>query len=240
MSKNFELLAQLEREFGSAAAPSAEAVFPSLPTASSLSQATPAADQELNRMVQRVFFSTAHPACRHVMFCGIESANGSSSVVARAARALAAKANEKVCLVDANPSEGGVSGVFGIPPKPSGEQNGTLVESCVCLAPRLWLLRWSDAHGASVAASDLRAAVAELQREFGFLLVDVPGCLFNDDAMMWAPIADATVLIVEAQASHRAAATQAKQRLESVGAHLAGTVLNNMSHPVPQALYDRL
>lgn len=243
MSKNFELLLQIEKEFGSAVTDQKpNAVRSSTPELPSVALSAPGVEPEMNRIVQRVFFSGSGVNCHHVVFCGIEAINASSSIGARVARALAAKSRERVCLIDANPSNGGVSGVFGIPPEPEDGQKCSISESCVPVAPGLWLVRWpgTSAGGELPSTVELRSLFAELQQDFSYVLIDAPGLLLNEDATIWGQIADAAVLIVEADRSHRVAARSAKQKLETAGARFAGTVLHNRSFPVPKALYDRL
>lgn len=243
MSKNFELLIQIEKEFGSAVtSQKPNAVRSSTPESPSVALSAPGAELEMNRIVQRIFFSRGDASCRHVVFCGIEAANASSSVGARVAQALAAKSRERVCLIDANPSNGGVSGVFGIPPQITEGQKGSISESCVPVAPGLWLVRGpcTSVSGELPGTNELRSLLAELEQDFSHVLIDAPGCLLNDDATIWGQIADAAILVVEAESSHRIAARRAKQKLETAGARFAGTVLHNRSFPVPKALYDLL
>jgi hypothetical protein len=243
MSKNFELLTQIETEVGETVA----ARGLGLSRTSSVNEPlvvrnTPTIEQEVKSLVQKVFFPSSGVPCRQMVFCGIEAENPSSSVVARTGRILAAMAREKVCIVDANHGKDGVSGIYGVPPGLEAELGGSIVEACVPVAPRLYVLPWTPARGRRdlPPPEELRSALAELEREFGYILVDAPGCLDNYDATAWAQSAGAAILVVEAESSHRTAASKAKQKLEEAGARFAGTVLHNRSFPIPKALYDRL
>lgn len=240
MSRNFELLTQIEKEFGDAVNKTSDAVRSSTPDLVSFAQAAPGEAAEVNRLVERIFFPASGTPRRHVIFCGVEATNASSLIAARVARTLAARSRERVCLIDAHPSNGGVSGIFGIPPNPEERQIGLTAESCVPVAPDLCLLRWPSSIAGSERPLMLRSRFTELQQDFSYILIDAPGCLLNDDATIWAPVSDATILVVEAGATRRVAVRQAKQKLETAGARLAGTVLHNRSFPVPKALYDWL
>jgi hypothetical protein len=240
MSRNFELLTQIEKELGDEVDKTSDAVRSSAPDLVSLTQTAPGGTAEVNRLVERIFFPASATPHHHVIFCGIEATNASSFIAAQVARTLAARSREKVCLIDAHPSNGGVSGIFGTPLNPEEPQIGLIAESCVPVASDLWLLRWPSTIAGSERPLMLRSRFTELQQTFSYILIDAPGCLLNDDATMWAPVSDAAILVVEAGATRRVAVRQAKQKLETAGARLAGTVLHNRSFPVPKALYDRL
>lgn len=246
MSKNFELLLQIEKTFGSASPVLEERKEEptALPLPSPAALDRPAldgngVDHEMARLVQRVFLPTNGTAHRRVVFCGIEAANTSTSVCIRAARTLGARTSEKVCLVDANPFRSELTGLFGISADHDGD--GTTAEQCRLIAGNLWLATCNRTNGAGKgSAPDVRNLLAELQREFGYMLIDAPGCAVNEDATMLGQGSDALILVIEAETTHRQAAAKAKKSLEAAGVRLAGTVLNNRSFPIPQALYQRL
>lgn len=242
MSKNFELLTQIETEIGGAMAERSPDLERTKRNESLAVSDAPGGEEEVKKLVQKVFFCNSGAPCRRVVFCGIEAGNGSSSVVARTARHLAAKARERVCLIDANPVHGGASALYAVPPGLEDERSGSILECCVPIAPKLSLLRWPVAGGRRELprSGELSSLFAQLQQEFGYILVDAPGCLCGEDATLWAQAAEAAILVVGAESSHRAAAGKAKQKLEEAGARFAGAVLHNRSFPIPKALYDRL
>lgn len=239
MSKNFELLLEIEKDFGSVPPEPHRISEPTaipVPTLSAVDVSD--VDEEMLRLVKRVFFPATGAAHRHVVFCGIEAANPSSSVCARAARTLAARTLERVCIVDANPSPSGLMSLFSIAAAVGDERAET--GRCVALTSNLWLAGHSTSNNGVNRASNLQARVAELQRDFGFVLIDAPPLGLGDEATMLGQISDAAILVIEAETTRRVAASKAKQELESAGVRLAGTVLNNRSFPIPKALYQRL
>lgn len=241
MSRNFELLAQIEHELGSAVPDrTSNAVRSSTSDLASLTHAAAEVETEVDRLVERIFFPHTGVPSRHALFFGIEANNASSSIGAQVARTLAAKSGERVCLIDAHPASGGVSDVFGVPPYPEEGRTGSMIDACVPVAANLWLVRWPSASARRDLPPIFRSRFAELQHDFRYCLIDAPGCHLNDDAMVWAHVSDAAILVIEAETTRRVDVRKAKQTLETAGVRLAGTVLHNRSFPVPKALYDRL
>jgi Mrp family chromosome partitioning ATPase len=240
MSKNFELLMEIEKDFGAARPePHRGQERSAVPVPSLAALDLSDVDHEVVRLVQQVFHPEAGAAHRLVVFCGIDAANPSSTVCARTARSLAARTPEKVCLVDANPSPHGLMGLFGNPANAAG--SAAEPDQCLPVASNLWLTRWSTTNGNGArGSSELRTRLAKLQREFGYVLIDAPGCAVNDEATVLGQASDAVILVIEAGATRRMAASKAKRNLEAAGVRLAGTVLHNRSFPIPKALYERL
>lgn len=69
--------------------------------------------------------------------------------------------------------------------------------------------------------------LSELEKEFDFVLIDVPPILAVADALGLAPFADGVILVADAEHTSRHAVAQARQQLDQVNATLIGTVLNN-------------
>ena len=105
MSRNFELMTQLEIDSGamdnaepaSSDRAAAKEVVPILS-----SHAGNVRGEEMLRLIQRIFLSANGSAPRQVVLCGVDDENGSSSVCAQAGRTLAANSSRPVCVVDAN------------------------------------------------------------------------------------------------------------------------------------------
>jgi hypothetical protein len=188
--------------------------------------------------VKRVFLASSGAAHRQVVFCGIDAANPSSSVCARTALNLSMHTLEKVCLIDANPSSSGLTGQFEIPAGALSNRPGW--GQCRPVASNLWLTGCSKPGGSGERANELRTKLTELRRDFGYVLIDAPGCAISEEAAMLGKVSDAVILVIEADETRRVAAGRAKENLEAAGVHLAGTVLNNRSFPIPRALYKRL
>lgn len=68
--------------------------------------------------------------------------------------------------------------------------------------------------------------LAELQRRYDVIIIDAPPLLPVTDAALIASESDGAILVVRHGKTTKDQASQAKQRLDSVGATLLGTVLN--------------
>jgi Mrp family chromosome partitioning ATPase len=240
MSRNFELLAQIEKELG-ADIPSngsvenrAQSAHIPLPE---LSQS--ATDREFIRLIHYVFLPKNAKGYRQVVFCGVENENRSSSVIARVAQTLAANAPERVCLVDANPCSYGLSAFFGTSPEREQDAGQLAGRSgCVQLKRNLWLapLQATTEGGMLLPVTQLRAKLAQLQRDFGFILIDSPECVTNADAIVLGQISDGVILVVKARETRRAMAAKAKLNFDAAGVQLVGTVLHGQTLPFPMSL----
>ena len=67
----------------------------------------------------------------------------------------------------------------------------------------------------------------ELQEQADIVLIDGPDVLNSGDALTIAPIADATILVVDPERVSPSDLSAARSLLEQVGARLIGAVVNN-------------
>ena len=72
----------------------------------------------------------------------------------------------------------------------------------------------------------MAAVLADLHGRYDVVIVDAPPLLPVADAAVIATASDGAILVVRHSRTTREQATQARARLESVGASLLGTVLN--------------
>ena len=102
MSKNFELLTNVESDHGLFQA-SEKTVEPSVSTSVTASPLGDVAREEVAKLVQRIFLTSREAGTpRAVAFCGIEHGDGASWICAQVALAVAAQGAGSVCAVDAN------------------------------------------------------------------------------------------------------------------------------------------
>ena len=189
MSRNFELMTQLEIEAGitdkatSTAADQAAnmAVVPILS-----SRAGDAGGEEMLRLIQRIFLSANGSAPRQVVLCGVDGENGSSSVCAKAGRTLAANSSRPVCVVDANVRSPRLSGIFGVEgTNPFSGPSAPLRDQCVKIGGNLWLAGpniLADNSRVLLPPVQLKERLAELRDEFEYMLIDAPGTSVCGDA----------------------------------------------------------
>ena len=89
-----------------------------------------------------------------------------------------------------------------------------------------------------LASERLGRLLWELEEGWDLVLLDSPPTLPVADAMILASRARTTLLVVNAMKTRRSAAAHAKERLESVGSQLIGTVLNAFDPATSPYYYD--
>jgi Mrp family chromosome partitioning ATPase len=241
MSRNFDLLTELERErqVGTAVDPTRVATDRSaVPARLPADEAV--VTPEILQLVRRLFLVTGREVLRKVVFCGVESENGSSSICAGVGRALASVSSKSVCLLDGNVVAAPLTQLFGAQKAthPSRKFSSTQ-ELCVQVSHNLWL---ADSHvitdnqGSLLPVEDVKKCLAELDGAFDYLLIDAPGVISSSDAEFLGQFADAAILVIEADKTRRTAAAKAKESLDLAGIELLGTILNNQSAPIPKVL----
>lgn len=247
MSRNFELMTQLELEANVTNRPSPDAagrtaVMDVVPILSSY--AGNASGEEMLRLIQRIFLSANGNAPRQVVLCGVNGKNSSSSVCAMAGRTLAANSSRPVCVVDANVRSPRLSAMFGVESKnPFSGPSAPLRDQCVKVGGNLWLAGpniLADNSRVLLPPDQLKERLAQLRETFEYMLIDAPGTSVCGDAQLLSQVADAAILVIEANSTRRLTARKAKESLDAAGVRVLGAVLHNRSFPIPERLYKRL
>ncbi len=246
MSRNFELLLRANKEQellqpGEAFGVPANA-SPSRPSLDALTQ------EELVKLVQRVFLSSGVETSGPAVFSGVDHGDGCSWICGRASEALAAQTEGLVCVVDANFRTPSLHQYLGTE-NYRGLANA--VRQCGPIrdfAQRLpWGNLWLIPSG-SVASdpytllnSDrLRSRLAELRREFDHILIDAPPVSLYTDAMVLGRVAGRVILVLESNSTRREVARKAKESLEAANVKVLGAILNRRTFPIPEAIYRKL
>lgn len=247
MSRNFELLKRASKDerwrTDSAPQPRIDRTYEMrpVPEAHTLSR------EELVKLVQMVFLLPQEDSPKVVVFTAAASGNGCSSICAGVAEALAAQAEQPVCVVDSNLRYPSLHLCFDAENRrglcEALSHGGSIREYVQKLAaPNLWFLpsglRSSPVSG-TLSYNRLAARMVELRQEFSYVLMDSPAINTFSDAITLGQSADGVILIVSANSTRKKAARNAKECLQAAGARLLGVVLNNRTYPIPQAMYDR-
>jgi Mrp family chromosome partitioning ATPase len=244
MSRNFELLTQIEGEVRARDHRTPAAVYDAVTKAYIPSDAGGIGGEEMLRLVQSIFLSTSGSAPRQVVFCGVDDENASSSVCAMAGRTLAANSSRPVCLVDANVRSPRLSGLFGVEgTNPFSGPSVPVRDQCVKISENLWLAGpniLADNSRVLLAPDRLKERLTMLRGTFEYMLIDAPATSVCGDAQLLGLVADAAILVIEANSTRRLTARKAKESLDAAGVRLLGTVLHNRSFPIPEALYNWL
>jgi len=207
--------------------------------------------EESFKLVQNIFLLRGEESPRVVVFAGIDSGNGCSWICALVAEILASHKLGSVCIVDANlrtpalPELFGVSNHYGLTDALS--KKGSIRDfTKVIRSDNLWLLSCGSlaadtAESPSMLNSEnMKARVAELRKEFDYVLIDSPPLNTYADGVAVGQLADGLVLVLEANSTRREAAVKATENLRSAQIKILGAVLNKRTFPIPGSLYHLL
>ena len=195
-------------------------------------------------VVQRIFLDHAPEPPRVVLFAAIDHGNGCSQIALSVAETLVAGA----CLVDANFRSPALPRMLGI----SNEQGVTgalqrpeAIRSFMKPLRRdgVWVLTAGPVDGDSpelLSSASMRARVAELRREFAFVVIDAAPVSRYADVIPLGKMSDGVVLVIEAESTRREAARTAVDHLRANRIPVLGAVLNKRTFPIPEFLYSRL
>jgi Mrp family chromosome partitioning ATPase len=255
MSKNFELMQQVGLESPTPAASNgARKVTFATSSVNGNSDRGGAklnlddlAQEETLKLVQRVFLVQTGVAPRLVLFAGIDSGNGCSRICVRAAETLAANVPGRVCLVDANLRSPSLPEFFGITNHHGLTdallQDGPILTFAKQVRTNLWLLSCGSlaSDSANLLNSDkLKMRLAELRKEFEYVLIDAPPLSQYADAIALGRMTDGLVFVLEANSTRREAAIQVMDNLRAAQVPVLGAVLNKRTYPIPDSLYHKL
>jgi succinoglycan biosynthesis transport protein ExoP len=99
--------------------------------------------------------------------------------------------------------------------------------------------RWTMSTRQSLVGDRWRQLKQELEGEFDFVVVDTSPLLMVSDAMLLAREADGVVVSVLLGVSQIARVAETVNRLQAIGAHLAGVVVNNVESGVYRRYMSR-
>lgn len=204
--------------------------------------------EESLKLVQSVFLSKKEESPRVVVFAGIDSGSGCSGICAHTAETLAGLKRGSVCMVDGNlhapslPEFFGVSNHYGLTDA-LRERGAIRSFSKQVRDENLWLLSSGSlaAESTSLLNGDsMKSRVAELKKEFDYVLIDAPALTTFADGIVLGQLADGVVLVLEANATRREAASKIAESLREAQIRILGAVLNKRTYPIPKLLYRLL
>jgi Mrp family chromosome partitioning ATPase len=79
-----------------------------------------------------------------------------------------------------------------------------------------------------------------LRKDFDLVLIDSPPFERSYDGIVLAADVDTSLLVVEAERTRAAAVGNLRDRIQDMGGHVAGAVLNKRRRHVPDFLFRRL
>jgi succinoglycan biosynthesis transport protein ExoP len=106
----------------------------------------------------------------------------------------------------------------------------TAVENLFLIPAGLLPANPSELVGSAIA----RTTIASLAEDYDIVLIDTPPVHVAADALILGSMANGVLMVLRAGHSERGAAQEALQRLNNVGAHILGAVLNDPDHKIPE------
>lgn len=251
MSRNFELLHEagkvqelLRQRVIDQSAHSPVLLVPGTPSV----QIEGVARDEVNKLVQRLFFAPSSQRPREIVFVGTEPGNGSSWMAARVADILASQVSGAVCVVDCDLLSPSLHQEFRVPNQVGLSDALAGTESIrqyvqQLSRPNLWLLSSgmvSEKSRQLLTTETMRRRLLELRSEFDYVLLDVAPLSVANHSTTLGNWSDGITLVLKANASSRKGARQALKDLQASNAPVLGAVLNQRTFPIPESIYKRL
>jgi Mrp family chromosome partitioning ATPase len=252
MSRNFELMRNLGRDFEEISTPRPRPVISNeqeilrrTGTRFDLSQM---AREETLRLVQRLFLQQPQKGPRAVLFAGIEQGTGCSQICLLVAETLRSAVSGSICLVDANFRSPSLPRLLGTT-NGYGLTNALLEDGPVRTFVRplhitnAWLLSCGSLGPGSLNllnSQRMKARFEELRTQFDYLLIDAPSLSRYADATALGRLTDGVVLVLEANSTRKETALNVMDNLRAAQINVLGAVLNKRTFPIPELLYRRL
>ena len=151
---------------------------------------------------------------------------------------------QRIRLLVGCPRVGGrLSRLFGVERRwsPCARSPPERTERCIRVGNRLWIggpNMVRDESGSLISVTDLKLLLSQITGNVWNGAYRCAGILTSSrEAAVLGQLADAAVLVVEANRTRKMAARKAKEFLDRAGVQLIGTILNNRTFPIPEAIY---
>ena len=210
--------------------------------------------QHLMKLVQRIFLTPDRLGgpIRSVVFSAVDTRDDAAALVpAAAAELLASRVTGRVCLVDADfyaPSLHscyGVSNDIGLIDALSNSGPVRSYARRLVQGPdaSLWLLPSGSSGNRRellLTSQEVQARITDLLAAFDYVIIAAPSMTQHPAVTALGAQVDGIVMIAEAHVTRRRAIRACADALRASGGRVLGTVLNNRTFPIPEAIYRLL
>lgn len=190
-------------------------------------------DQQIQTLVQELFFRQRPSLVRHVGFAAVETQTDTAQLCLNVATALAASSSYDVGLIDGQLQANPLHTHLQMP-------EGSRVDTSCLIAPRLRLAprqRWLDDGPNWMSGSSLgRLRTVTMEFDFSILCLD-PISWFTAQL---SQSCNGVVMVLTANKTRRLVAAQLQRQLHRARVPLLGTILSERRFPVPTGLYRNL
>lgn len=182
-----------------------------------------------------ILFAISVHGTKSLVVTSATAGEGKTSTAANLGVALA-QAGKRVILVSADLHRPALDAYFshqndvGLSNVLAGERKA-LDALRTSIVPGLRILRCGQPGAVPpelLASETMRSTLDDLKEEADLVILDTPPVLTAADTLAMTPLIDAVLLVAAAERTTCAAFDEARLRLEQVGAHVIGAVLNNV------------
>lgn len=195
-----------------------------------------------NQIARNILAIRADERPRVLLVTSANSGDGTSYVASHLAEALSAKRTRRVLLVDGNlhtPTQHlavgltrshGLSEVLVQSHNYEAAVHGTSSYSILVSG------RPTQDPCSLFEGSSARALFSRLRKDYDFVVIDSPAAREHPDASVLASLADASILVVQAESTRFEEAEEARDLLLQTGTPILGGVLNRQREYIPKWL----
>jgi septum formation inhibitor-activating ATPase MinD len=198
------------------------------------------AQEQIQGLVRRVFFSNVERPVRQVVFSAVEAETDVRSICRQVGEVLSRETIGSVAVVGENVHVLQGANLESIIEDPPALAGTPLRRIATRVKGNLWLVPVAVKGKVPVTASSLHSYLGEMRREFEYSIVQGPPAGESTEATAMGQFADGIILVLSAHHTRRVTAGKVKEMLEWAKARLLGTVLSDRVFPMPEAIYRRI
>jgi len=211
----------------------------------------PEAEEAYHRLGTSLLLGPASEAERVPKLLGLVAARhgeGTTTTAAVFGSILVRRRGGRVAVVETNFRSPAFDTAFGIAPNGGFAElvrGGQGVESAAqpTVVPNLFAIGCGEADRPIPALFDapgLPNVLDHLRGQFDFVIFDLPPVTLYGDALIFGPRLDATIVVIEADATRIPDVERARRMLERAGVRVVGSVLNRRRNYIPAFLEEML
>lgn len=191
-------------------------------------------------ILHRLLRSVAGEGAGVMQWIAADDGEGVTTLALDMAVLRAQRSRDKVLLVDVEPVErGGLAGRF--------KQAGARLE-LISKADHVFQVNGTNLYvtgpmcgpGHSLPEERWASFFAMARREYPLTVLDCPAVQRSAAGVLIAPLADLTLVVVEAEETRAPVVENIVRRIESAGGAVFGVILNKRQYYIPQFIYSRL
>jgi capsular exopolysaccharide synthesis family protein len=203
--------------------------------------------QEAQRLQSRLMALPRADALRKLVFVSAQASEGTSTIVSALALVLA-RSHHKVLLIDGHFTAPSLHNRFRLSAEPGLvdllRQGGNWQHVVQATAvTNLYVMT----AGSTISDPSTFLDTAEIEKllnrvkeHFTTILIDAPSLKEHPDSLVWAKVADAVLLVVQAHRTRKSAVEAVRHELLDTGCQLLGVVVNRRKYFIPKWLYTKI